>query len=521
VDLSFIPTPFLSRIEVLRGAASAAFGTGAMGGVVNLVTRDPGSGKGWARLSGGSFGSWLGSGGVSASLGEADVLVAASGLTTSGDFSFVDDRQTPFNPFDDRLRTRRNNWARSGGLLFKSQARLPGGGKLRFTHQVGAQTRGVAGLLGFVAEHARESTWEGLVDVRTCLPWDAAVLELAGRVLASGHRLSDPGGELVGVPLDSNQESGQVGLEGQVLIPWGEDGSLRLRVEVTRLNLRDPSFANPARLGAALTGLGDLVLAKGFLSLAPVVRLAWHSDLGASLVPGVGVGLTLWRNLKVKANLALAYRAPGFDELYLRGGFAEGNPDLRPERALGVDLGFDLGPLAGWRVLLAGYYQRYQDLIIFEPAAAFRYRPQNTGAADAGGVELEVSGSPVRWLDAGAQASVLLSADRSGRTNRDGNRIAGWPLFQAGVWVEGHPGRMLFEAGLIAVGENYVNAANTKSLPARVLLNAGVGVDAGEGVTVLVQGKNLLDSQVEDVRGSPLPGVSFFLTVSFAQGGAR
>ncbi len=39
IDLSIVPTPFIERIEVLRGAASSQYGSGALGGVVNLVTR--------------------------------------------------------------------------------------------------------------------------------------------------------------------------------------------------------------------------------------------------------------------------------------------------------------------------------------------------------------------------------------------------------------------------------------------------------------------------------------------------
>ena len=41
VDLSRIPAAITERLEVLRGAASARYGPGALGGVVNLVTRRP------------------------------------------------------------------------------------------------------------------------------------------------------------------------------------------------------------------------------------------------------------------------------------------------------------------------------------------------------------------------------------------------------------------------------------------------------------------------------------------------
>lgn len=56
-DLSFIPIDSIERIEVYKGAASSAWGS-ALGGVVNIITRDPDPGKpisGNARISYGEF----------------------------------------------------------------------------------------------------------------------------------------------------------------------------------------------------------------------------------------------------------------------------------------------------------------------------------------------------------------------------------------------------------------------------------------------------------------------------------
>src|SRR5512139_1495 len=55
VDLSTIPRAWISRIEIVRGAEGAHYGVGALGGVVNVVTRAAGA-EGWSgELAGGSF----------------------------------------------------------------------------------------------------------------------------------------------------------------------------------------------------------------------------------------------------------------------------------------------------------------------------------------------------------------------------------------------------------------------------------------------------------------------------------
>jgi outer membrane receptor protein involved in Fe transport len=111
-----------------------------------------------------------------------------------------------------------------------------------------------------------------------------------------------------------------------------------------------------------------------------------------------------------------------------------------------------------------------------------------------------------------------LTADRSGRPNRDGNELPGRPRHTAGLRAWGKWKRLLAEADLYFVSSNYVNEANTKELSGRLLLDAGIGVDAGSGMKVMLQAKNLLDDQVSDVRGLPLPGISFFITVGITRG---
>jgi iron complex outermembrane receptor protein len=51
-DLSVIPTAAIDRVEILKGTASAIYGTDALGGVVNIITRDDfdGFGAGYKRI---------------------------------------------------------------------------------------------------------------------------------------------------------------------------------------------------------------------------------------------------------------------------------------------------------------------------------------------------------------------------------------------------------------------------------------------------------------------------------------
>ncbi len=82
-NLSLLPLTSVERVEVLRGPASALYGSSAMGGVVNVITAQSRTGlAGSATLGYGSFGRYEGSvriGGALAAGADFDLALATSG----------------------------------------------------------------------------------------------------------------------------------------------------------------------------------------------------------------------------------------------------------------------------------------------------------------------------------------------------------------------------------------------------------------------------------------------------------
>jgi outer membrane cobalamin receptor len=89
VDLSSIPPPWISRIEIIRGTEGVHHGTGALGGVVNVITTPPRDGAWSAGATAGSFGTvqadaQAGTGGEGWGL-----LGSVAGSRSDGDFEYV------------------------------------------------------------------------------------------------------------------------------------------------------------------------------------------------------------------------------------------------------------------------------------------------------------------------------------------------------------------------------------------------------------------------------------------------
>jgi outer membrane cobalamin receptor len=514
IDLSMFPTAFVERMEILRGAASFLAGSGALGGIVNLVTRSEKENARFCRLSGGSFGTLQGSAGSSFGTSRNRFLIALGGLTTRGDFTYTDDRQTPSNPFDDRLATRQNNDVLQGGILLKATTTIGEDATLSLTHQSAASDRGVSGLLGFTSQTAREQTAFLLFDVRGKLPFQKALFLMDATLSFVRHRFWDSAGELTGTPTDDLQKEIGLHASASAIVTFLDRQIGRLTIDGTQSSFFDPAWNDPQRTNFGSLLSAEIRLLKNQLCLVPAVRLDVFSDAGWKLSPAVGARLDLDTRSILRFNLSRAFRVPSFSELYLDSGYVVGNPLLRPESGIATDIGIETLFWEKIKTAWTIFYSRYQDLIVFEPGSNFRYRPQNIGSAELSGLEVEISGSPVRELLLMAHYTLLISRDRSGLPNRDGNELPGRPRHTAGARSVGRIQKCILEADATFVGPNFINEANTKELPSRLLLGAGIGIQASQAVAILLQAKNLLNTHIEDIRGMPLPGIAFFLTLS-------
>lgn len=84
-DFSSLAPGLIDRIEVLRGPQSALYGSDAMGGVINIITkRGRGPFKTYAQIEGGSYGTLTGNAGAYGKKGAWDYALAVSAFRTDG-----------------------------------------------------------------------------------------------------------------------------------------------------------------------------------------------------------------------------------------------------------------------------------------------------------------------------------------------------------------------------------------------------------------------------------------------------
>jgi vitamin B12 transporter len=363
----------VERVEIVRGNVSSLYGSGAIGGVVEVFTRR-GSGTPGpsAEASAGSRGTWKLRGGYGGQMGDTRFNISASRFDTRG-FSAIDAQAAPgANPDPDGYR----NDSVSGNLAQRLSA----------AHEVGVAFFRSRGRLDYdnafgVPTDINQSAQDlGMAQVF----WEARFVERwKSRVtLAEG---TDYRTDLLNGAFNnsSNTRNRQVIWDNQLRLAPSHEISIGLEELDQELKNSDLLPQERARR-ADIARLGYLGRA-GSHSVQLNGRTEHYTDFGTANTYFAGYGYDVTEQWRLLASTSTAFRAPTFVDLY---GFG-GNPALKPERARTNELGVQWASGAD-RVRVAYFETRYQDAITFDLQT---FTVRNVRKANVKGIESSYSGN--------------------------------------------------------------------------------------------------------------------------------
>jgi iron complex outermembrane receptor protein len=517
MDLSRIPTAALERIEVLRGAASARYGPGAMGGVVNLVTRAPGGTRAFGDVTQGSFLTTLATVGGAATLPGGEGLLLLHGLHSRGDFTFQYDERPALDGNPLTTATRENNQALQGGGLARYRAAL-GATTVDVLFEGTAERRGLAGTVQNPTPSAQQATLRGTLSARTLTSFESG-----GSLSVLGYgRLDDATftGSAFGAGRYHQLEA-SAGAEAVFSRVFFTRHGVTALVAGGGDWLTEPSGANPSqgRFGAMLAD--EVLFFDGALGVNASVRV----DVAGTFTvfsPKAGAFALLPKGFEVKANVGQASRPPSFQERYVLQGTLMPNPTLRPERALSADVS------AGWRdetaaVTVTGFGALYEDLITYEYYPPALAKPYNVLTARVAGVEVEGRLAPAPWLDASASYTFLATQNLRDDPRYYLKALPYRPAHRLHARVAGGVPLLRGHADVLYQSHQYVNRTETRALAPRAFVNVGASSTVWKQpqVTVAFEVKNLFDTQSQDMDGYPLPPRAAFFTLALAWEGVH
>lgn len=396
-DIRNLALSQVERIEILKGSQSTLYGSDAINGVINIITKNAGQKEGTRTetgLSYGSFNSWRAQAGIQGKKNNTDYNAAYSYIHTRG----INETEST-GPVTDRDGYRQHSARASAGFRpgkglllrpFVSYSRIRGDidqgaftDELDYTYrQLSWQT----GLRGEYQTGKHQFTLLYNYNAVERLYTDDSVKSRngydtwsEGRYKGSEH-FADLFWVMKASPVFtlsggadfrasvSDQQYTSIGFFG----PWVTDYS--------RDSLRQQQYS--------VYAAANWNLPSGF-SLEAGSRLNLHSEFGAHPVFSLNPSWLIRKKFKVYANLSSAYRTPSLYQL-----FSEyGNPELNPETAVTAEAGLQYyAPGHQWNARVTGFNRKVKDIIFFfYNSSTFQSQYINQDKQHDYGLELELN----------------------------------------------------------------------------------------------------------------------------------
>jgi vitamin B12 transporter len=507
-DFAHLMADDIERIEVLRGPQSALYGSDAVGGVVNIVTRrGDGPVGSTASIEGGGYGTVRGQASVSGGTDQYDFLFGTAGLTTDG-----------ISAADRRLGNSEADGYRNGTAYAKVGLHPS---ELVDIDVVGRYTRfrsdldGFAGGVGAIdtKDDVDGSTFLGRVQGKLTLldgRWDHIVglstTEDSRDYRSDGDITSTYRGKTTRLDYQTN-----LTLDSETLLPAQHRLTLAADHEEQQAD-SDSDFASFTRgigstglVGQYQLGLFDSLFLTG--SIRHDINDLFRDTTTYRLTAAYQVEAT---GTKLRASYGTGVKNPSLFELYGYTNTYRGNPALKPESARGWDAGFDQ-QIWGDRVVFDATYfdQRISDLIVGTGQSSTNL----DGTSVARGVELGLTVTPVDDLTIRASYTYTDAHDATGAelVRRPRNLASldvnyrfldGAANLNLGIDYNGRQKDLAFDAAY---------NSSPVTLHGYTLVNLGGSYQVNGAVQVYGRIDNLLDEAYEEVWSYGTPGRAGYL----------
>ncbi len=489
--LQYLPLSQIDRIEILRGPASAIYGSDAMGGVIQIFTRrgEPGL-QAEAFAGGGNYGTADSRVGISGGDDRWRFSLGA-GFFRSHGFDATNARASSYSRNADADGYLNRN--ASAAVTFKPAASTEIGGNMLYTSGTNDHDSGAT----FRDTRTKFENYSGSLFLKQ--DWN----DRLSTTVRAGHSVDNTNSFASYSPVGNRVRSTQdaLGLEAQYRLSFGS-----LFASVERLEQEVDSQDNfSARRTIDSVQLGGTFQLDAHSAQLNVRHDSYSGASGNKTTGNIAYGYRISEHWRAHGSYGTAFRLPSFNELYYP---FFGNPDLAPESSRNREAGLSWQGGSS-RAGVTAYYNTVDNLIDTAQVAPDLYIAQNVARARLRGLTFdgstyidhtELSGN-VDLLDA-EDAETGLRLQR--RATRTANLVVQQHLNQGRVGVEWR-----------LSGPRYSQAGELDRLPGYAVVNLfGVWKVTRE---LALEGRinNLTDRNYSTVLGYETAGVNAFVGVRY------
>ncbi len=493
-DLSGLTVDDIERIEIVKGAQSTLYGSEAMAGVINIITkRGKGKPKITLTLQGGSYATAKTSFNLSGSSSTVDYRVTASYFNTKGisaaktgteDDSYRNvsfSTKVGINPFENLFVDLSLRYYRDTSELDSFEFGVGMVDDLNFTQEGEHYLFSVKGNLSLTDSYEQ-------------------ILKIS--FVKDYLNFKDPDTLFNNATIDTNMKS----------IDWQHNIYFDRGVLTAGAEYRKESGENVGNFDVTVDAKAvylntKVTLLHRNLIINAGARYDDHEFGGSRITYRTGL---LYRfpsyGLRLRASYGTGFRAPTLNELFFP---FFGNLELKPEKSRSFDIEVSKDFYEGLLTLSATYFeQRYRDLIEYDFNT---FTAQNIGKAEVKGFEIESEVRPFEGLAIIASYTNLDAEDKdtgAPLTRRPHHKF----VFNTTYALN----RLMLNAQFLYVSKRY-DAATDRDLSSFSLVNLSGSYELKENLSLFARIDNLLDEDYEEAGGYSTPGRCLFggLRVTF------
>lgn len=491
------------RVEVLRGPASMLYGSYAMSGVINIVTKKPQDGThAYLHAGYGSFNTAETEFSVNTQQGKLSAVASGSYNRTDGHRENLNFEQ--FGGYGKLGYEISKNWNASANIdITRFKASYPGPENAPLLDADQDITRGTSAIF---LENSYDRTSGG---ASLFYSWGDHWINDGYNVGATPKMFRFTSyDEMLGVSAwqSINLFEGNRVTAGVDFYRYGGKvvyDSIVNRTDSLLIDRRENELAGYIEMRQDI---------GTWLTLNAGLRADHHFSIGTEFVPQAGAAFHLPANAEIKLSVAKGFRYPTFKDNYL---FPPQNPDLEPESLWNYELSFSQAIFDGR--LHYGINLFHMDVKNTIQALPKGGRPlnQNTGELKNSGIEVEASYLISKVFSVNGNYSYLKME----------TPVAGAPEHKAYLG-----GSFSSKGWHASTGLQYINSLYTTpktEKPATVLANPDITEDfllwnarlsyqLSDMVQLWINGDNLLNTKYQINAGYPMPGIAFMAGVNLS-----
>jgi len=508
-DFSNLLSHALERIEVVRGPLSSGYGSEAMSGVVNVIT------KPMHYESNVTVGIEAGSFGTAGANMEAEGVRGRLGYKFSGAFLRVGE-QVESDAFSDSTVAATGDFARSPETVYSWTARWiqfersgfpEGSGGPEFAILRIPKTTNSGNLFGgFMAQHQINQLWTVVIDADVFSRGEHAYTP---PILDAPHpsSASEPSADTrtrftrsrltIQNTLNFNSK-----LQGHLSF----QGADELGQNDTLLGGYYPTQFDDNR--GIFNFNGDAVYSGGKATAMAALGINKTAGFNVQLAPRVGASLNVAKNTIIKASWGRAYKVPSF---YSISDPVVGNPNLLPEKVSGLDAGLQRSFREKLMLSATYYYNHFSDLIDF---SSQQFKLVNRTSVRTQGVETAASYVFTHYVQVKAWGTFLdWNAESSSEPLRN------QPDWQAGLSLDVKFAKhMMASSSTYWTGRRYdfqVPVPLITSVGGYSTTNLVVSYDGFRRTSLFCRINNAFNARYHEYIGFPNPGIAVQLGASY------